>query len=206
MAEILEGGADLAHELCAAALELQEFDTKGSLLSNDWHSNTKATSSKDYERSGYSSFANFNLITSYVFERIHSATYQGVRKYLAESPNPMTFSMTNSWVSIYGRGHWVPEHTHPLSHLSLVFYGAAPGGDIVFKNPALPIFSQLYGGSCHLFPQAHTVTPEDGMLIVFPSFIPHGTTPNDTDSKRIIFSANIVFDDCPQLGQGPVDE
>lgn len=185
------------------ATSLRDKDEAGALLSGAWEDKARARSKKDYEAHGYSSFANHNLVRDLRFAMLHNIAIEGVRSYLEGSSEPIPFSITNSWVSIYSNGNWVPEHTHPLSHLSLVYYASAPKdcGEIVFKNPAAPMFSGLYGGSCNLFAQIYRIEPKEGMLIVFPSFIPHGTRPNKSTRERVIFSANVVLDDCPQLGK-----
>ena len=41
----------------------------------------------------------------------------------------------------------------------------------------------------------YEVQPEAGMIIVFPSFIPHATKPHDSDEERVIFSGNVRFTD-----------
>lgn len=192
-----------AADFVRLAKTLRDTDEAGALLSDAWEDNARAQSKKDYESHGYTSFANHNLVRDLRFARLHHMAIEGVKAYLEGSSEPIPFSITNSWVSIYSNGNWVPEHTHPLSHLSLVYYAAAPKecGDIIFKNPTAPMFSQLYGGSCNLFAQIYRVEPKEGMLIVFPSFMPHGTRPNKSAQDRVIFSANVVLDDCPQLGK-----
>ena len=190
------------------ARNLRDADKSGALLSGAWEDKARARSKGDYDAHGDSSFANHNLVRNPRFTMLHSVATDGVKEYLAGGAEEIPFTITNSWVSIYASGHWVPEHTHPLSHLSLVYYAAAPKrcGDIVFKNPAAPMFSGLYGGACNLFTQIYRIEPKEGMLIVFPSFIPHGTRPNESAQDRVIFSANVVLDNCPQLGNGGSSE
>lgn len=204
LVEEIPHGEELADELCQNALELRKFDKDGVLLSDDWLDRKRAESEEDYERSGYSSFANHNLVGSHTFQLLHEELAKAVNRYLTVmtdgNPEKMPWRYTNSWVSIYSKGHWVPEHTHPLCHLSLVFYGNRPDGSIIFKNPALPTFASLYGGPCQLFNSQLTLEPKRGTVIVFPSVMPHGTRPNNTDQERIIFSANMTFTNCPELG------
>ena len=91
---------------------------------------------------GYTSHGSYNLLSDQRFDKLHDAVVTQVEKYTNYHDINPSFHITNSWVSIYGHGHFAPEHIHPRSHLSCVFYGAATEGtgEIVLRNPAKPSY------------------------------------------------------------------
>jgi uncharacterized protein (TIGR02466 family) len=105
--------------------------------------------------------------------------------------------ITNMWANIYGQEKYVPEHIHNNSFYSGVFYVQADHncGNIVWKDPAYiskTMSSRLSTG----FPSepfTHTQQVESGMICLFPSWLPHSTQPNQSNTDRVILSFNINF-------------
>ena len=196
--EVLPEGERLADEFCAMAKGIRSKDTQGGLLGHSWGQSLTATGPEDYDKSGYTSAYNHNLAEQEQFDELHKVTVKQIEKYLrVVGVKNMQFGLTNSWASIYGEGHFVPEHTHPMAHLSVVFYAAATEGtgEIIFNNPAYSSYAMTYGGGAggSLFNDKFPVSPKKGMMIVFPSFIPHGTRPHEDTEERVIFSVNAKF-------------
>lgn len=194
--EQIENGDRIAEEFCLLAKNLRSEDKEGGLLSHDWGEAKQSGDKTDYEKSGYTSFYNQNLAEKEEFNEIHQVTVKQVEKYLnATSAHEVTFGLANSWASIYGKGHFVPDHIHPMAHLSVVFYAAATEGtgEIFFKNPAYSAYAMSYGKR-GLFRDSFIVQPKKGMMIVFPSFLQHGTKPHEDATERVIFSTNAVLD------------
>jgi ribosome-associated protein YbcJ (S4-like RNA binding protein) len=104
--------------------------------------------------------------------------------------------MGNAWSSVYGRGHYIPQHTHPLSHLSLVFYAAATEGTgrLVFENPAIANFQHFYPPEICWMPYHFSIQPKKGLFVVFPSYLVHNTDPHESDELRVIYSANVQLE------------
>jgi len=102
-----------------------------------------------------------------------------------------------AWGVIMERdGHQAP-HIHPAGWLSVVYYARLPGsltdggtkgteGWIEFGRPPEPF-------RCRAMHPTRLVRPEEGMLIVFPSYIYHRTMPYGSDDPRI----SIAFDIGP---------
>jgi uncharacterized protein (TIGR02466 family) len=105
----------------------------------------------------------------------------------------MQGSVSGAWLNIN------PKHTHNVCHthsdgsLSGVMYLSTnkKSGDIVFYNPApiqhYPTISQLPS-----FSSQHAFTPENGDVIVFPSYLEHCVMPNLSDEDRISIAFNIL--------------
>jgi uncharacterized protein (TIGR02466 family) len=183
----------IAERFYEKSLELmQEFPDAG-LISDAWHSGRRARSAQDFKRHGFTSYYSDNLIRRDDFQFINDAARDVFAQYLkvvGKADTPLR--MGNAWSSVYGRDHYIPQHTHPLSHLSLVFYAAAtPGtGRLVFENPALASFQHFYPPEICWMPYHLSVQPEPGLFVVFPSYLVHNTDPHQSDELRVIYSAN----------------
>lgn len=198
LVEEIEDGKEIAEELCDGAYSLREQDPNGRLISHKFREMDYANAPEDYEKHGYTSHGSFNLQDDMRFHRLHMATVKQMEKYLTHRQAGYPFRLTNSWVSIYGKGSFAPEHNHALCHLSCVFYGAVTEGtgEIVFRNPAMETYTMLYGNGVNMFNDLHVITPEVGQMIIFPAFMRHYTKPHLSEDDRIIFSCNAVIDDA----------
>ena len=86
-------------------------------------------------------------------------------------------------------------HIHPESVLSIAYYVKAKGncGNFVADDPRV--------GSQFKVPPTYNsnilnlrkieVEPEEGLLVIFPSYLPHFVGPNRTKEDRIVISMNI---------------
>lgn len=102
--------------------------------------------------------------------------------------------MSSLWCNINGQYSFHSEHLHPLSHISGVFYISCPSdsGAIVFKDPRPgrtmvppPMAQYTTENSLQV-----SVPPEDGKLLMFPSFLEHSVEQNLTTAERIGMSFN----------------
>jgi len=107
---------------------------------------------------------------------------------------PKPVDHINYWFNINHRGNYNNSHRHPNSYFSVVYYVKVPNnsGDIVFERPDhmmdyLPIVvpNENTWGS-------YTFTPEEGMLLVFPSYLNHRVEMNkaEGDDERISIALN----------------
>ena len=161
---------------------------------------------KEYDKHGYSSYKSGISLFSDPFVKdfkdLHDHAFEACYRYINASnwdkpdANSDDLGMLNhAWVSIYGNGHFIPEHVHTDSHLSWVFYGASDGetGKIIFRNPAAPVFRMSYQEDAELFFETWKLPPEVGCFYVFPSFMSHWTEQHLGEGDRIIYSGNFVF-------------
>lgn len=105
----------------------------------------------------------------------------------------MQGSVNGAWLNINPKHSYNLCHTHPQSSLSGVLYLATnkKSGDIVFYNPA-PVehYPTLHG--IPSFPSQYTFTPENGDVLIFPSYLEHCVMPNLSDEDRISIGFNII--------------
>lgn len=183
----------IAEEFCKKSARLiQEFPDAG-LISDAWHSGKRAENQDDFNRHGFTSYYNDNLVKRNDFDFINKAALEVFTQYLRVVGKADTgMRIESAWTSIYGKGHFIPRHTHPLSHLSMVFYAAATEGTgrLIFENPAVAHFQHFYPPEICWMPYRFSVQPKKGMFVVFPSYMVHSTEPHDSDEQRVIYSAN----------------
>ena len=103
--------------------------------------------------------------------------------------------ITNMWAIINKKGASNARHTHPNSFLSAVYYIKAPidCGDILFFDPRSAKVNRKPPTTkpTKLNAEEVNVTPQDGMLVFFPSYLHHGVDENKSDEERVIISFNI---------------
>jgi thioredoxin-like negative regulator of GroEL len=115
-------------------------------------------------------------------------------KALGEGDDPVRrrnrggYAMQGLWsVKLFPGGHHV-NHVHPAGWLSSACYVETvdrpePEGWIRFGQPGVPTPTPL--------PAEHSVRPEPGMLVLFPSYMWHGTVPFGGDRERLSFAFDL---------------
>jgi len=107
------------------------------------------------------------------------------------SGRPTSWSF-DIWCVVMERGGYQVPHIHPAAWLSGVYYpqipqevsaGEGPGGWLAFGEPDRDFPRRVDIRSMR-------VRPEEGLLVLFPSYIFHRTIPLDTGGKRI----SVAFD------------
>lgn len=93
-----------------------------------------------------------------------------------------------SWLTQYDNGDYAHVHTHGDSHISGCLYTKTCGSDGTFFI-ACPV-STLEMASYPGYGMQHLVTPTEGMLVLFPSWYPHGVTTNETQESRMSLAFN----------------
>ena len=106
----------------------------------------------------------------------------------------------NSWFNIQPVGSNLEQHSHPNSIASAALYinvdhNSAP---LVVENPnAIAVFNNYHNSVSQYNCQAHSFIPENGQLIIFPSWLKHGSfgNKNNTDARMVIsFNTNYHID------------
>lgn len=183
----------IADEFYSKSLALMEEYPDAGLISNAWHSGKRAENKEDYKKHGFTSYYNVNLSKRTDFEFMNKAALDMFAQYLEVVGKPnLGMKLDNAWTSIYGRDHFVPQHTHPMSHLSLAFYAAATEGtgQLVFDNPARGHFQHFYPPEISWLHYRFSIQPKKGLFVIFPSYMTHNTEPHESDDFRVIYSAN----------------
>lgn len=107
------------------------------------------------------------------------------------------FLITGCWINIRPPAHDHPAHTHPNNYLSGCYYVNTPeGGDcIVFRDPKMetniiapPLTREDQENSRTIM-----VPVRSGMVVLFPSWLPHLVPPNQGNIERVSIAFNIMF-------------
>jgi len=151
------------------------------------------------DTNGYTSFYTGTLLEREEFKSLQNYLNCAIKLSLSQKEETDKFDLKwmDFWYTIYDKGKNVEEHFHPNSIISGVYYLKCPKdcGDIIFldntynyKNYCVNI-SQL---KTFTYPREHRVTPEEGMILLFPSWLSHKTDFNKSDEDRIMFAFNLV--------------
>jgi uncharacterized protein (TIGR02466 family) len=167
------------------------------LVSDKWGEEKSSYDNSDVDKYGITTFQTKNLLIDPEWADVISfiADFSGTM--LSSMTKNTSFKFSNIWATFYPPGAYVPQHTHSNCALSGVFYVKAPKncGNIVFQDPSWVAKSMIYNKNAE-FPKDQTrydVSPEDGMMIIFPSWLPHSTKKNLSTDSRIIISFNIEW-------------
>ena len=99
------------------------------------------------------------------------------------------------WAIINKDGANNARHHHGNSDISAAYYVRAPinCGDIVFYDPRpAPVFSHPRTNKPNsLNAMVNSITPVEGGLVLFPSYLDHSVNENFSNEERIVISFNI---------------
>ena len=103
--------------------------------------------------------------------------------------------INNMWAIINTGGSSNAQHQHGNSNISGAYYVRAPknSGDIVFYDPRpAPVYFHPNAKSPNLLnAQVNSVSPKEGVLVLFPSYLDHSVNKNLSNDERIVISFNI---------------
>ena len=103
--------------------------------------------------------------------------------------------INNMWAIVNTGGSGNLRHQHGNSTLSGAYYVRAPinSGDIVFYDPRpAPVYSHPNVTEPNLLnAQVNGISPKEGALVLFPSYLDHSVNENKSSEERIVISFNI---------------
>jgi len=136
----------------------------------------------------------FNLY-KFLFDEISKDVIKFYNKYDANIKNHY---FSNFWINISGKHNYNRLHSHSGSFISGAYYIKVPknSGGIVFENPAYMFientFTNRNAWNSYNSPEWR-IEPQEGQLIMFPSYLRHYVEENKRDEDRISLSFNIVI-------------
>lgn len=129
---------------------------------------------------------------------------EGTRRVFAETGEamqPMRWTL-RAWVNVNGTGGFNRVHTHPGSTWSGTYYvdtGDPP--DEATHGTPLHFFDPCQGrANTFLQPQAassYLLKPEPGLMVLFPSYLPHMVFPHQGSRPRISIAFNLRREPYP---------
>jgi uncharacterized protein (TIGR02466 family) len=104
--------------------------------------------------------------------------------------------LNNMWVNVNEKNNFNLSHYHPISFFSAVYYVKFPknSGKIVFEN-VNPLHAWFINNNSvehfnHFTSNDWKLTPKEGDLVIFPSWLKHYVEVNESDETRISISFN----------------
>ena len=109
--------------------------------------------------------------------------------------NKNQIKITSMWSIINTNQASNHRHIHSNNYISAAYYLSAPNncGDIVFYDPreSRIIRKPKIQNKNELNAETVNISPKEGALILFPSYLHHSVNPNLSNSERIVISFNI---------------
>ena len=163
---------------------LQKKDPEGVLKSNfkGWHS--KNFDMKDEEPKNFIEEIKININTA-INDMDWNLQTQEVK-------------ISNMWAIINKKGSLNQKPLHSNNDLSAAYYVTAEEncGDIIFYDPRpATIYKHPIAKKPNILNATiNSISPEPGMLVLFPSYLEHSVDPNLSEQKRIVISFNLSLD------------
>jgi uncharacterized protein (TIGR02466 family) len=101
----------------------------------------------------------------------------------------LNVELSSSWITLSNQNNYGPVHNHNDLNVSGAYYHKVfqNCGNINFRSTnKCPEISHFYQGIAY-----YSIEPKNGRLIMFPSWIDHYVTSNQTTKERISLSFNI---------------
>lgn len=162
---------------------LEKEDAKGVKASNEggWHS-------------PYFQIAKSPEVKKFV-DAISPVLYEIITKDYAWKCKPENITFDGMWSIINRKNSLNMRHFHPNSHLSAAYYVKAKEncGKIKFYDPLDQRLIKVPRKSVQndLNIEAVTFTPQEGDLLIFPSYFHHSVEQNLSGEDRIVISFNV---------------
>ena len=116
----------------------------------------------------------------------------------AETVGIQPLQLTNSWFNLQAKGSITKQHNHPFSVVSAALFINCPEGSnpLYFENPNPHVEFNYRLDEKQRSDSLHEYwyfVPRSGDLVVFPSWLKHGTMYNQNNSlNRIVISMNTI--------------
>ena len=156
-------------EILSYILDLQKKDSEGIKKSNfnGWHSH-------DF---------NLNEDAPKNFTQAIKLNINQALKDMNWDLEKQEVKITSMWAIINEKGAFNQRHHHGNSDLSAAYYVIAEKncGDIVFYDPRpAPVYRHPVAKSPNILnASVNSVQPEEGLLVLFPSYLEHSVNPNN---------------------------
>ena len=151
-------------------------------------SNIKGWHSKDFDLQ--------ETVTKNFIEFI-SPAIEGVITDMNWEKEKQKININNMWAIINTGGSKNLRHQHGNSTISGAYYVRAPenSGDIVFYDPRpAPVYSYPKAVNPNILnAQVNGISPKEGALVLFPSYLDHSVNENLSNDERIVVSFNITI-------------
>jgi uncharacterized protein (TIGR02466 family) len=136
----------------------------------------------------------------HMYEMADEATDRVLKEY-GQATRKMRWTL-HAWANVNRAGHFNRVHTHPGSTWSGVYYvdtGIEPGSGVPVAS--LHIFDPCQGRANTFLPgpvpSSFAITPDAGLMVLFPSYLAHMVFPHQGDRPRVSIAFNMRREPFP---------
>ena len=182
----LENYEELNIDLKNYILDLKKKDNNGQKKSNygGWHS-------PFFDQENHKTPKKFATIIQNFLKKIF-------KDEMGWKYNPNKIKISVMWSIINKKGSFNIQHNHPNAYLSASYYVKVPknSGNIKFFDPRVQknIRYPKIKNYTDISAPITEITPAEGDLLVFPSYLYHSVAENLSEDERIIISFNVDID------------
>ena len=138
-----------------------------------------------------------------LIQRLREQLGKAVARYIAQLPSDdrhpflarksQAFDVSGSWSVRLGRGGFHTNHIHPRGWISSAYYVRLPE-DVAVSSDRQGWFKlgETNPDTCPALPAEKWIRPAEGMLILFPSYVWHGTHPFAQGEERLTVAFDVV--------------
>ena len=180
------------HDRTEIDIELDNATNKA-VFKNDWQPDN------DTANTTFNPQTSTDIINEFKMDNIKTKIIEHSKNYLTEigySYNTSSLDIYGSWLNTFEKDQVIGLHEHGYqpNTFSGSYYYKVPknSGNIQFKstNPFVISFPHRSDKYSNLV----NVEPEEGMILLFPSWLMHKVLPNKSNDTRISLAFNIQFD------------
>jgi uncharacterized protein (TIGR02466 family) len=151
----------------------------------------------------------YDFIEKFNCVNLEKRIYDAVNDYVDRIGwlSPRKFSIRGSWINILQQDVNHTHHCHPGYLISGTYYYrvSEKQGSISFNNPnSIMMYCQFPQGQ--LCPQTVDIIPDDGDIVLFPSWLIHSTRKNKSLEERISIAFNIDYIGGTDISLGLIKE
>ena len=168
----------------------------------EWVSELKRVRADNPENKSYSVKngwqGDVSLFQDSLFGKLGESVQQIFSRVLKEiAPDKNINFIIKAWANIQDQVGYNEAHVHPFSLFSAVYYLKVlnKSGRLCFKDPRLGLQNHIFATPTSPPPPNNYSTikiqPQEGLLIIFPSWLEHFTEVNYDSAERISIAMNI---------------
>lgn len=159
---------------------------------NDFEEKNYLNQGKSAKTSGPPGNLSCNVINEYRLINLKKKIKKYINEYFYSihkktiQDSMLKYFIFSSWISLSDQHSYTPIHNHTGLNVSGVYYHKVfeNSGTLNFRpTDKCPEISYFYRSNCN-----YTIEPKNGRLILFPSWIDHYATSNETTNERICLS------------------
>jgi uncharacterized protein (TIGR02466 family) len=138
-------------------------------------------------------------LVRHMYELADEATRRALAEHRPQIP-PISWTL-DAWANVNRGGNFNKIHVHPGSTWSGTYYVDTGNPRDPDSGTPLHLFDPCQGRNTTFLPKLMPATvyirPKPGLMVLFPSYVPHMVFPHDGDSERISIAFNLRKEPFP---------